>query len=193
MISDNDPKNELRQKHLKMRVALDPLKVHDQSILIEEKVLKNPLWISARRIALYSPVKNEVETHLLFLKGLEQGKEIYYPKVEQGLNFYQVEDYDQFVKGAWGILEPNETCRLLPPSENLDLIILPGIVFDRLGYRIGYGRGFYDRVMAERKLIAMGLGFQCQLVDEIPRDDWDQRLSALVTEKEEVLVRGNEG
>lgn len=176
-------KDEVRQSLLTRRSALSVDEVAQMSLAIQERLLKHRLWAAAESVGLYSAVKNEVETILLFHKALEQGKSVYYPRVEQGLKFYEVRERDQLVKGAWGILEPRHGCPMLLENEKLDLLIVPGVVFDMRGFRVGYGKGFYDIFLKSLPAQTVGLAYDFQIVPEISTEDWDVPVGTVMTEK----------
>lgn len=188
MTETSNKKDELRQAMLERRLALSADEVSQMGSAIQDRVLKHKLWANAERVGLYSAVKNEVETTMLFHKALEQGKSLYYPRVEQGLNFYEVHERGDLHKGAWGILEPKHGCQVLMADQKLDLLIVPGVVFDVRGFRIGYGKGFYDIYLASMELKAFGLGYDFQMVPEIPADNWDRRVGSVLTEKREYIA-----
>jgi 5-formyltetrahydrofolate cyclo-ligase len=94
---------------------------------------------------------------------------------------------NQMVLSKFGIKEP------LPSQsdliDNIDLLIVPGIAFDRNGYRIGYGRGYYDRYLQRKKYVcSIGLAFELQLLDDnLPHEKFDQRVNAVATEEKIML------
>lgn len=182
-------KNEVRQRILKQRLALSEDKVEEHSDIIQGHVLKSPLWPQRGRIGIYSSIKNEIHTHKLFQRALEQGLHVYFPRVEQGLFYYEVNGPEDLQRGAWGIMEPVRHCHILPPDEKLDLIIVPGIVFSKDCYRIGYGRGFYDRVIGVVGDVGVGLAYDFQVLSDIPLDEWDKRLAAVMTEMHEYKAK----
>jgi len=175
-------KEELRKTILQQRLALTSVLAHEKSQKIQKAVLASPEWSKAQKIGLYNFVKNEVETTLLFMTGLEQSKNIYYPKVEQGLHFYEVSGPEDLQKGAWAILEPKDHCKALGAGEKLDLVIVPGVVFDKSCNRIGYGKGFYDNVLKEFAGASIALAYDFQVVDSIEADVWDVRLNKIITD-----------
>lgn len=175
-------KDELRKSVLQKRLGLTPAYVHEKSQKIQKSVLGLPQWAQAQKIGLYSAVKNEVETTLLFMTGLEQGKNIFFPRVEQGLKFYEVEGPEDMQKGAWAILEPRDHCQALGENESLDLLIVPGVVFDKGGNRIGYGKGFYDGVLKRFIDHAIAIAYDFQITDQIPVEDWDIRVNKIITD-----------
>ncbi len=176
------PKSEIRKAVLQQRLSLTPVQVHEKSQKIQKTVLGMPQWAQSQKIGLYSAVKNEVETTLLFMTALEQGKNIYFPRVEQGLKFYEVEGPEDMQKGAWAILEPKNHCPPLGENESLDLVIVPGVVFDKFGNRIGYGKGFYDSVLQKCCDYTVALGYDFQVLDSIPEDEWDIKVKKVISE-----------
>jgi len=178
-------KIEIRQKMLEKRVSLSPQDVHEPGQIIQKKVIKNYLSTAPAKIGLYSAVKNEVETHLLLMTALEKGWSVYFPRVEQGIGFYEITDLTDLVRGAWSIMEPRHECKPLGEGEKLDLLITPGIAFDKRGYRIGYGRGLYDRVIDAHRGQVVGLGYHFQVLEELPNDPWDKKVDWILTEKDD--------
>lgn len=186
MAESNKAKDEIRQPLLAKRQALKPEQVHALSLVIQERLLKLPQWKEIETIAVYSSVRNEVDMTLVFMKALEQGKTVYFPRVEQGLKFYEINDPTQLKKGAWAIPEPMDGCTAVADINKIDLIVVPGLVFDKAGHRLGYGRGFYDSILKDYRGFAVGVAFDFQIVDQIPCDNWDQRVKKIITEKREI-------
>lgn len=178
-------RDELRQSVLEKRTHLNVEMGFSLGVTIQERVLKSAHWKGPSTMGFYSAARNEVETKLLFMNALEQGVTAYFPRVEQGLQFYEVGDPTDLQKGAWGLLEPKHGCKPLPDLAALDLVFVPGIVFDLKGHRLGYGKGFYDMFLEHFPNKTIGLAYEFQLVDEIPAESWDQRLQYLMTEKKE--------
>ena len=120
-------------------------------------------------------------------RALELDKHVLLPRTEKELHklsFYPVHDPDADLHpGLWGIPEP--VVRYAPiPCNEMDVIITPGVAFDRSGYRVGYGGGFYDRAFSEAGPgpIRIGICFDLQLTDQVPRGPYDKPLHMLVTE-----------
>lgn len=176
-------KNRLRQSILEKRLSLTEENVLSISQKIQERLLASPFWIGKERIGLYSAIKNEIQTRLLFMRGLEEGISIYFPRVEQGIKFYEVKEPSDLQKGAWGILEPKDECPPLLKDESLGLLVVPGLVFDRQGHRLGYGKGFYDAVLEQFPTQTLGLSYDFQIVDELPVEPWDRKVRRVLTEK----------
>lgn len=178
-------KEQVRQSLLEKRQALSEKAVQDLSSSIQDKLFKSPLWPKKGRVGLYAPVRNEVMTQTLFQNALESGLHVYFPRVEQGINFYEVNGPDDLQRGSWSIPEPKLHCELLSKSQGLDLLVVPGIAFTADGHRIGYGRGFYDKYIEARRpngpIIALAYDFQ--IVEGFPSENWDQPLDGIITEK----------
>ena len=155
------------------------------STVIQDKILRAPFWPKNGRIALYYPIKNEVMTQTIFQRALEQGLKVFFPRVEKGINFYEVNGPDDLQKGSYGISEPKMSCPEILPEETLDLLIVPGIAFTKKGYRIGYGKGFYDSFITDNdiKTPTIGLSYEFQIIDTFPVSDWDQPLYGIMTDK----------
>lgn len=121
-----------------------------------------------------------MKTDLIIEQGSVLGKKIALPCVEgDSLTFYELSSGKYLVKGRFGIMEP------LPygPVDRLDLLVVPGVAFDEKGYRLGYGKGYYDKVLAKKKIFSIGLGYSLQLLEKLPRGKYDKRLDAIVTEE----------
>lgn len=178
-------KDEIRQEMLERRLSLSDKEREQVSLKIQENLMKSSYWPKSGRVGLYSPVKGEVMTQDLFQRGLESGLRVYFPRVEVGIQFYEVNGPEDLNKGSWSIPEPKIDCLALPENEELDLLVVPGIVFTLDGYRIGYGRGFYDKFISamNHKIPTLALGYDFQIVDQMPLDSWDEPLTGIVTEK----------
>lgn len=178
-------KDEIRNTILQKRLQMNEKSVLDLSKSIQEEIIKSKFWPQKGRIGLYSPVKNEVHTHLLFQRALESGLRVYFPRVEQGIQYYEVNGPDDLVRGSWSIPEPQMSCEPMPAEQTFDLLIVPGVAFTKDGFRVGYGRGFYDRFISglSARVPVLALAYDFQIVDQIPSDEWDQPIHGVVSEK----------
>jgi 5-formyltetrahydrofolate cyclo-ligase len=178
-------KDDIRKRVLADRVALAPEKVQELSTVVQERVLKSAFWPKSGRVGLYASVKNEVLAQDLFRQALEQGLHVYFPRVEQGIRFYEVNGPEDLQRGSWSIPEPKIDCPQLSEEEghHLDLLIVPGIAFTKSGLRVGYGKGFYDQYIARYPGKCVGMAYEFQMQDNIPADTWDRQLSGVFTEK----------
>lgn len=147
-------------------------------------------WQDAKIILFYISQDAEVDTFELIKKAWETGKKIFAPRVKSRpkchLELCQITDLSHLEKGAFDILEPKGHCPILKPEEiakKIDLVIVPGIVFDTRGHRVGYGLGFYDRLLKKVKCPKIGLAYEFQIVEQIPKEDFDVPCDTVVTEE----------
>lgn len=184
-----DTKTAIRSRILEVRNAMTSEMVAEKSSQIIQKVLKTPEYEEAHNILLYADFNHEVMTRELFENAIFQKKRVYFPKCnpEDGtMEFYQVVSIKQLEHGYMGIFEPesDERYRFVYHKEEDSLVIVPGVAFDMNGYRIGYGKGYYDKYLKDkRQLTCMALSFSSQIVDEIPNDTHDIKMDKVVTEE----------
>lgn len=179
------PKRPIREKLLAERRHCSAETCLYLSLRIQERFLDSEGYRQAGCIGLYCAFMNEVQTELVARHALADGKLLAYPRVSGAvLEFVQVSGSGELAPGAFGILEPIGE-RGVPLAE-LDLLVVPGVAFDLLGNRLGYGRGFYDRSLANccpTHLERVGFAYEFQLVDRLPASDHDVLLTQLVTEQ----------
>lgn len=150
-------------------------------------VLSLPAVATARTVGLYADLRGEASTarlaHLLCLSG----KAVALPvtgRAAGSLVFRRVRHRHDLQPGPFGLREPGPHCPETPPA-SLDVIIVPGVGFDRRGVRLGFGAGYYDRYLPLLRpdCLKIGLAFACQVVAELPRDPHDQGMDVIVTEE----------
>jgi len=184
------PKRSLRSSMLARRSSMSREQWQIDSQRAQERLLGLELFQQARRVALYAPLQNEVDTALLFAAAREAGKQVLYPQVcGEQLAFHEVTALEQLNRGSFGILEP---CPLSSVQEQatLDLMVVPGVAFDLRGHRVGFGKGYYDRHLAglHQLPFLVGLCHDFQLCDQVPTEGHDIRMHCLVTESRTVQV-----
>ena len=144
-------------------------------------------------VMLYLSMRSEVETFGLLDTLLHRHKRVCAPVVD---STYPLELIPRQIRNAktelvrhrYGMLEPNATCPRFPTSQ-LQLIIVPGIAFDANGYRLGYGKGFYDRFLAKcPDAVRIGLAYQIQIVEDTFPQAWDVPVQHIFTENEKISV-----
>ena len=138
-----------------------------------------------QRIALYSSFRNEVEAGLVFQEAQKLGMSVVFPKVEgEGLRFLEVPDLSEMEEGRLGIIEPSGSKGQREWAlDEIDLIVVPGIAFDGEGYRIGFGKGYYDRTLANFRGWKVGLAYDFQILRKIPHGEEDIQCDWVVTDK----------
>lgn len=142
-------------------------------------------------VALYHPVRDEIDTAPLAEALAARSVTLALPVVIRRaapLDFRRYRPGDILVKGAFGVLVPDEKAEALAP----DIIVAPLLAFDRMGGRLGYGGGYYDRSLAAqrsgRSVLAVGYAYGAQEVDALPLSPLDQRLDWIITEREAIRV-----
>lgn len=187
----------LRAEVLEMRRALDPEVRHVLSLSIGERVARLPAYREARVVHAYvGAVDGEVETRALVERALRAGKRVLCPRVARRprrLEHYEIASLDELELTAFGLWEPVPArARHLPADELaglLDLVLVPGIAFDRHGWRIGFGAGYYDRFLARVTATTVALAYSLQVCDAVPHEPHDVPVDRIVTERETIDAR----
>ncbi|MCD7894396.1 MAG: 5-formyltetrahydrofolate cyclo-ligase [Erysipelotrichaceae bacterium] len=152
------------------------------SSLIHQSVLAHPLIQQSSMIACYVSLKDEVGTHQLINKLLETHR-VCVPKVHgNSMDFYEIFSLEDLEVGHFHVLEPNTN--LLIDVNNIDIMIVPMLAYDDELYRVGYGKGFYDRYFARGyKGYKLGIAYSFQHIYHIDHDQYDIPLDEIITEK----------
>lgn len=156
---------------------------------IIDNIYNSPYYKNAKTIMTFISFGDEVDTHDFIKESIEKGKIIVIPisiPETKELKLSHVKDFRELEVGYYDILTPKkEFIRLVDPN-SVDLIIVPGVAFDREGYRIGYGGGYYDRFLSKisKEVPKISIAFDLQLVDKVPREDFDIPVDYIFTEKE---------
>jgi 5-formyltetrahydrofolate cyclo-ligase len=154
-----------------------------------------PEIAAARMVFCFASFRSEVDTLPFIEDCLRAGKAVAVPRVLGPRHmeaFLVTRPATDLVTGTWGIPEPRETLLRLDP-QRIDAVVLPGLAFDTSGGRIGYGGGFYDTYLPRlhHTVPRIGVAFEVQLVDHVPRDGHDHRVDVIVTERR--VIRVGEG
>lgn len=181
-------KKEFRKKIISLRNEKGKDFIRHNSDLITEKLLQLDCIKNAKTIMLYLDFNNEVSTDNLVSKLIHLGKTVASPitlKVEHKLIPYQITDLKTGIQyGVYNIREPKPECSPVIDIRNLDVVIVPAVAYDINCYRLGYGGGFYDRFLANLRedAITIGIAFDLQIFNDIPKEEHDAQLDYIVTE-----------
>lgn len=180
----------IRRDLLSRRLSLSLEELDKTSKEITKNLFKLRRFRNAQRIALYFPIKNEIKTEGIFRGAIESHKEIYFPCMKGSLlEFRKVSDLNELEPGSFRIPEPGCNSSRIEIID-LDLIIIPGIAFDRFGGRLGYGRGYYDRALFKtNRRRRIGLAYNFQVLDLIPMEAGDEEVDLVVTEAGVILPK----
>lgn len=176
-------KKALRQEVLEKRFGLTPEERKAKSREIEKRLFSLPEFQAARTVMFYASFRSEVETHDMIRQALAEGKRVVLPKVKgKDLALFEIRDFDRDVKpGKWDIPEPASGKPVR--QEKVAFIVVPGAAFDEHGNRLGYGAGFYDKLLTDYKGTSAALAFELQIVSRVPADQHDVPVQKIVTEK----------
>lgn len=178
----------LRQTVLARRDAVDLASRSGRSQTITQKLSVFPAYRTARVVAAYASFGSELDTSGFLAGVLTDGKQLLLPRInraQRALELRHVTDLGaDLVPGIWGIREPAERCPIVSISK-VEFILVPGVAFSAGGARLGYGGGFYDRLLAslDQRVARIAAAFDLQVLDHIPEGPNDQRVDQVITEK----------
>lgn len=188
-------KEQFRHRMKENRASLTDNQREEKNQRIQERLLSLPLFYDAKKIFIFLNFRDEVRTEGIIQEALARGQRICLPKVV-GKEMVAIEVFSlaHLVPNKMGIFEPEGDS-----VEDMDLIVCPGLAFDKKGYRMGYGGGYYDRFLTAHPCPTLGLGYDLQWVEEVPRESYDVAVDYFLSEsyffnckkgKEEALCKG---
>ncbi len=177
---------------LARRAALDAADRDAWSRRIEERLADLEVWQGAAIVHTYvGAVHGEVSTRGIVERALREGKTVVCPRVRwkpRGLDSFAVGSLDDLVESSRGLWEPDSAAVPVDHAA-FDLVLVPGIAFDRRGWRIGFGAGLYDRFLAGVAAPRVALAFSLQILDSLPVEPHDEPVDWIVTEGETIACR----
>jgi len=182
-------KAELRRAVLARRDAIPAERRAELSAAIFATVVALEAFQRARTVLAYCSFGSEPVTDPFLRAVLDRGKSLALPRVRRetrSLDVYRVSDPGRELRpGVWGIREPDPAACAPVPLGALDLVVVPGVVFDVRGGRIGYGAGYYDRLLRglAEDVALVAAAFEVQIVDEVPMEPHDRPIDRIVTER----------
>ena len=189
----------LRRELLARRRAQPPEEAAARSRAAQERLMAAPCWRNATRMALYVGVRDEMATDLLLQEAWASGREVWLPRVRRGergrMDFVRCKGTADLAAGTFGLVEPRPELPGVGPGDpdfKPQLLLVPGVAYDRMGNRMGYGGGFYDRFLAAEATAqgapapsaVLGFCYGFQVVDHLPSAAWDRPVAGLCTEGE---------
>lgn len=182
-------KEKLRKEILLERNKLSPDEVERLSIIIVNKFMSLDLYKEAKSVMLYLDFRNEVKTDSLIRQLLHENKQVLIPVTnpsDYSLIISELKDPQKdLFEGKFGLMEPNESTLRPVDPKTIDLVLVPGLVFDKKGYRIGFGAGYYDRFLPKLTphVPLISLAYELQIVDALPKESHDVPVHMIVTEQ----------
>ena len=188
-------KSELRRQLMRIRTTTPYEQILEKSQRITDKLQHLDEYEIATAVMFYVSYDNEVYTHKLIKEVLKaKTKEVVVPLTDvlnRKLLPVKIESWSELSPGAYNILEPKNK-QNVADVDTIDLVLLPGIAFDKRGNRIGHGAGYYDRLLGNcLHAKRVGLAFDFQIVDAIPVEKHDVAVDKIVTEKRIIDCRGS--
>ena len=185
-------KKEIREAILQEKIKFSKTVAKEKSLAIFNILKEKDFYKNADNIMVYITLENEneVSTEPIIDDLMNRGKRVFVPLTvhkTKELIVSELKDLDNDLEvGNFGVMEPKkETTRPVEPSV-LDLVIVPGVAFDKKGYRVGHGAGYYDRFLPKlsKKTVTVSIAFDMQMIDEVPADCHDIPVKYIITEKQ---------
>lgn len=182
-------KRDLRSKYHRQRDEVKAIERDEMSREITERLLSSSVYKNSKSIFCYCSMGSEVNTYGILKAALKDGKKVAVPKVlsDEGIMAaIKIANLNSLKPGRYNILEPvsNEE------ATDVDLAIVPGLIFNKKGYRVGYGKGFYDRYLKGKNLLSIGICFEFQITDLDFQNEFDIPVNYIFTEKSIYKVGG---
>lgn len=183
---------------LALRDSVPSTQLDYLSSRISERLFELQELKSAKTVATYVSTGSEVRTGAILAWCIAQGKRVIIPvtnRKNRRLSFSQlIHPESELEKGTFGIPEPRPEFLRPIPLEQAEVALVPGIAWDSRGYRIGHGGGYYDRALnsLHSQLPTVGLTYEFQMIDHVPRNRFDRSVNKIVTESRIIDVRAPE-
>lgn len=186
-------KKELRRELLKIRQAIAPQEWREKSDCICSHLLTSPQFTQAKTILAYFSFRQEPDLSPLYTNTRYRWG---FPRcVGKDLSWHIWKPGDKLETGAYGIIEPSEAASIIEPNE-VDLILVPSVACDYQGYRLGYGGGYYDRMLSSPEWSikpTIGIVFAYAYLPQLNFDNWDKKLHNICTEEGVLMGSKNPG
>ena len=181
-------KNHLRDRYKQQRRELDVQTKEEWDRSICQRVLGLRAYREASVVLTYVSLPGEIDTHGIILAALRDGKRVAVPyciENSRRMYFYFIHSMDDLVARTFGVLEPvAERCeRVEMPADEKSICIVPGLSFDAAGFRLGYGKGYYDRFLCSYQGLKIGLCYQYAVRAMLPHSRYDVAVDLLITER----------
>lgn len=179
-------KREWRERGQKILSEFDLQKKRNIEESMRELLFSSSLWKEATHIGVTLSSSLEWDTRMIVQNAWAQGKVVCVPKTipsRKGMAFYILTDFDQCAVGHFGMEEPIPEKTKQIPKEQIDLLLVPGLMYNQQGYRVGFGGGYYDRFLMDYPNTTVSLLHSSQLSDRLPVEEHDVPVDYIVTEK----------
>lgn len=178
-------KNSLRKHFKSLRTEMTAEQKQDLDKRISDNFILSQFYKDHNDFYVYVSSDIEVDTRAIIEKCFADGKCVYAPRCVKGTNlmhFYRINSFDDLEVGSFGILEPKSACHISSSCGDDSICIVPALAFEHGGYRLGFGKGFYDRFLNNFNGTAVGLSYEFCFTDKLVIDQYDRPVNAVVTE-----------
>lgn len=180
-------KKKLRKEMLSTKNQLTLSDILNKSWAILDQLKKYEYQLIGKNIFIFIDFKKEVMTEPIinYLKTINCN--IFIPRIDmesKTMKIYPYTSHKDLVESKYGILEPQADQSKIVSEDIIDVVITPGVIFDKRGYRIGYGGGYYDKLFGRigSNVLKIAIGFDMQVVNSVPTNQYDQKVDYLITE-----------
>ncbi len=183
-------KKELRKHFKDIRLSADPNARQQWDRQIFYNLSRLDEFVSCTTVLTYVSGEIEVATKDI-IKSSIGSKVILCPRCVKNTNimeFYRINSLDDLESGSYGIKEPSQGCELYESFEN-SVCIIPGLSFDIKGYRLGFGKGYYDRFLSRYNGVKIGLCYECCISSALPADEFDVDCDIIITESRVIRIK----
>lgn len=175
-----EDKRRIRKEVLIKRASIPLEKRKMADMVIADRIIGHQWFYRSEVLLGFVNYDSEISTIEILSEALRKGKKLFLPKIEgDDMVFYRINSLEDLQAGYKGIPEPKgdtEQFYYDIYNDSRILILMPGVAFDVYGNRMGYGKGFYDRFLADKEVLrtySIGIGYQCQQVEQLPVDEFD--------------------
>lgn len=179
-------KKDQRKKYLDLRKNIDFSKKEEKDLEIFNNIISSKEYQSNEIILTFVSINFEVDTRKLIEYSLSIGKKVYAPYVTKEklvMEFHRLYSIDELIENKMGILEPIPKEKFVFDDISKTLCIVPALVYDTMGFRIGYGGGYYDYFLEKNKCNNIGIIYEDFVIDEIPREEFDISVDKIISNK----------
>lgn len=183
-----EAKERLRRNTLAIRDSLSTEEIAEAGKLIEETLFAEEHFKNAKTIAFYLAKGSEVQTKAMIERAMREGKTVLVPVTNEHISMCRLVSLEDIVPGKFGVPEPKtqEQGKQMP-----EVVIVPGVLFGQCMHRIGYGKGYYDAYLKKSGAFKIGICYDFQVIEELPRHEHDVPMDLVVTDKRLIKPSGN--
>ena len=188
----DEEKRRIRRDVLALRNVIPQVELEAMSRSICRRFSGLPVLRDCQAVMIFMSFGSEVDTDYIIEELWQQGKKVFVPlcrPATRAMEIYPITSFTDVVPGYFGIREPKQDLRPPVAKDTIDMVVVPAVAFDRRGFRVGYGGGYYDRFLAGLAVPTLGLAFSCQLIPEAPVGEYDLAVQGIITEQEFIKTK----